>query len=69
MVPGFTTTMRTRPLLVAKIEEFVRSKEVQIKSGRLIDELESLDIISGHNGSKPREVLKDRMQIDDIFNQ
>tara|TARA_Y100001963_G_scaffold144899_1_gene217695 strand:- start:54 stop:1643 length:1590 start_codon:yes stop_codon:yes gene_type:complete len=39
MVPGFTTTMRTRPLVIAKIEEFVRLKEVTINSGRLIDEL------------------------------
>ena len=39
MVPGFSTTMRTRPLVIAKIEEFVRTKEVRIKSGRLVDEL------------------------------
>ena len=39
MVPGFTTTMRTRPLIIAKIEEFVRGKEVKINSTRLIDEL------------------------------
>ena len=31
--------MRTRPLVVAKIEEFVRSKECKISSGRLVDEL------------------------------
>ena len=39
------------------------------RAGRLVDELESLGIISGHNGSKPREVLKDRAYIDDLFNQ
>ncbi len=39
------------------------------RAGRLIDELESLGIISGHNGSKPRDVLEDRSRIDDIFNQ
>jgi len=39
------------------------------RAGRLIDELESLGIISGHNGSKPRDVLEDRSRIDDIFSQ
>ena len=39
------------------------------RAGRLVDELESLGIISGHNGSKPREVLKDRAYIDDLFSQ
>ena len=38
-VPGFTTTMKTKPLLVAKMEEYTREKMVKLKSTRLIDEL------------------------------
>ena len=39
MVPGFSTTVRTRPLVIAKLDEFFRQKEVVVKSKRLIDEL------------------------------
>ncbi len=38
-VPGFTTTMKTKPLVVAKMEEYTREKMVKLKSMRLIDEL------------------------------
>ena len=38
-IPGFTTTLRTKPLMVAKMEEYTREKMVKIKSTRLIDEL------------------------------
>jgi hypothetical protein len=39
MVPGFTMSMKTRPLVVAKLEEFFREKSVIVHSNRLIDEL------------------------------
>ncbi len=39
------------------------------RAGRLIDELESLGIISEHNGSKPRDVLVDSQYVDNIFNK
>jgi hypothetical protein len=39
MVPGFTMSMKTRPLVVAKLEEFFREKSVEVSSSRLIDEL------------------------------
>jgi hypothetical protein len=39
MVPGFSTTMKTRPLIVAKMEEYTREKLVKLHSNRLIDEL------------------------------
>ena len=39
------------------------------RAGRLIDELESLGIISEHNGRKPRDVLVDNSYIDNIFNK
>ena len=39
MVAGFSTTMRTRPLIIAKLEEYFREKSVTVRSKRLIDEL------------------------------
>ena len=39
MVAGFSTTMKTRPLIVSKLEQYIREKEVTIRSTRLIDEL------------------------------
>jgi len=39
MVPGFSMTMKTRPLVIAKLEEYFREKAVIVHSDRLIDEL------------------------------
>ena len=39
MVPGFSMTMKTRPLVIAKLEEYFREKSVIVHSDRLIDEL------------------------------
>ncbi len=39
MVAGFSTTMKTRPLIIAKLEEYFRDESVVIHSNRLIDEL------------------------------
>ena len=39
MVAGFSTTMKTRPLIIAKLEEYFRDKSVTVHSKRLIDEL------------------------------
>jgi hypothetical protein len=38
-VPGFSTTSRTRPLIISKIETYFREKSPIIKSKRLVDEL------------------------------
>ena len=38
-VPGFTTNVKMRPLAIAKLEEFLRTKLVKINSERLITEL------------------------------
>ena len=38
------------------------------RAGRLVDELEALGIISGHSGSKARDVLVDESYISDLFN-
>ena len=39
MVAGFSTTPKTKPLIIAKMEEYTREKLVKIYSMRLIDEL------------------------------
>jgi len=39
ITPGFTTSSKTRPMLISKLDEYVRKKEVIIKDSRLIDEL------------------------------
>ncbi len=39
MVAGFSTTARTRPLIIAKLEEYFRDESVVVRSNRLIDEL------------------------------
>jgi hypothetical protein len=48
MTPGFTMSMKTRPLVIAKLEEFFREKAVSIYSQRLLDEL----FVFIYNGSK-----------------
>ena len=50
LVPGFATTSKTRPLIIAKLEEYVRQKLVTIKSSRLIDEL----FVFIYNNNKPQ---------------
>jgi hypothetical protein len=40
-VPGFTTSMKTRPLIVAKLEEFIRNKLIKIYSSRTINEMKT----------------------------
>jgi phage FluMu gp28-like protein len=46
-VPGFTTTMKTRPLIVAKLEEFIRNKSIKINSQRAIHELDTFVWVNG----------------------
>jgi len=40
-VPGFTTSMKTRPLIIAKLEEFIRNDLITIRSSRLLNELKT----------------------------
>tara|TARA_B100000287_G_scaffold425824_1_gene472767 strand:+ start:28 stop:1614 length:1587 start_codon:yes stop_codon:yes gene_type:complete len=40
-VLGFTTSMKTRPLIIAKLEEFVRNDLITVKSSRLLNELKT----------------------------
>ena len=39
MTPGFTTSNKTRPLVISKLESYFRNKEVTVHSVRLIEEL------------------------------
>jgi hypothetical protein len=46
-VPGFTMSMKTRPLVIAKFEEFIRNKLITINSARLANEIKTF---IWHNG-------------------
>ena len=39
LVPGFTMSVRTRPLVIAKMMEYIREKAVTIQSKRLLSEM------------------------------
>ena len=39
------------------------------RAGRLIDELESMGIVSGYSGSKAREVLVDHAYLNEVFSE
>ena len=53
-VMGFSMTTKTRPLVIAKLEEFVRNKLVTVYSKRLFNEMETF---IWHNG-KPQAMKK-----------
>ena len=40
-VPGFTTSTKTRPLIVAKLEEYIRNKLITLHSNRLFHEMKT----------------------------
>jgi len=50
MVPGFTTTSKTRPLIISKLETYFRERACNIKSKRLVDEL----MVFIWKGNKPQ---------------
>ena len=39
LVPGFTTSNKSRPLIISKLESYIRNKEVTIHSKRLLEQL------------------------------
>ena len=39
MVAGFSTTSKTRPLIISKLDDYFRDKSVTVRSTRLIDEM------------------------------
>jgi len=40
-VAGFSTTMKTRPLIIAKLEEFIRNKLIKLYSSRTVNEMKT----------------------------
>jgi hypothetical protein len=38
-VPGFTTSVKTRPLVISKMESYIREKAFTFRSKRLLEEL------------------------------
>jgi len=44
---GFATTQKTRPLIIAKLEEFIRNKLIKIKSKRLYNEMQTFVWVHG----------------------
>ena len=49
MTPGFSTTSRTRPLLISKLDIYFREKACVVRSSRLLEEL----FVFIWNGQKP----------------
>ena len=54
VVPGFTTSLKTRPLIISKLEELVRNKLINIKSKRLFNEMKTFI----WNNGKPQAMKK-----------
>jgi len=46
-VPGFATSMKTRPLLIAKLEEYIRNEVLKVYSKRLYNELKTFVWMNG----------------------
>ena len=53
MVAGFSTTSKTRPLIISKLEEFFREESVVVRSNRLIDELLTFVYINNRAEAMP----------------
>jgi hypothetical protein len=47
VVPGFTTSVKTRPLIIAKLDEAIRNSVVNINSMRTVRELEKFIWVNG----------------------
>ena len=60
-VAGFTTSSKTRPLIVAKMEEFIRNKLITIYSNRLFRELETF--IWNHGRPEAMRMYNDDLTI------
>ena len=49
MTPGFTTSSKTRPLLISKLDIYFRERSLIVRSTRLLDELEVMECIPRQN--------------------
>jgi hypothetical protein len=54
VIPGFTTSSKTRPLVISKLEELIRNKLINIKSKRLFNEMKTFVWENG----KPQAIKK-----------
>lgn len=54
MVPGFTTTMKTQPLIVSRLEMYFRERSIEVRSARLVNELRTFV----WHGNKPEALPK-----------
>lgn len=41
LVPGFTTSQKNRPLMISKLEEYIRNKTINIRSSRMLEEFKT----------------------------
>jgi hypothetical protein len=41
MVPGFTTSLKNRPLIIGKYDSYIKEKQCIVRSRRLIDEMKT----------------------------
>ena len=46
-IAGFTTSVRTRPLIISKLDQYMRDKSITIRSKRTIDELMTFVWLNG----------------------
>jgi hypothetical protein len=58
MTPGFTTSWTNRPLMIAKLELYIRERLVEINSERLVEELNTF-IWNGHKAEALRSYNDD----------
>jgi hypothetical protein len=47
VVPGFITSVKTRPLIINKLDEYIRNKVIKLNSLRTVRELEKFIWVSG----------------------
>jgi hypothetical protein len=47
LVAGFSTTSKTRPLIISKLDDYFKEKSVTVRSSRLIDELFTFIYLNG----------------------
>jgi hypothetical protein len=58
-MPGFSTNSRTRPLIIAKMEEMLRNNLITIYSSRLIQEMETFIWSNGGKAEAMRSYSDD----------
>ena len=66
-VPGFTTTMKTRPLIVAKLEEFIRNKLITIYSSRTASEMKTCWVSDTAIQENSRDLNYQKAFVDAIY--